>query len=92
MIPNSAPTAAGERAYQAAFQLLKTKQYNEAIEAFEAFNKKFPNNLNVANPDYFLGQLYLLQGQANQRLTFLNVLLAVLAKMHEFPMRCCNVV
>lgn len=70
MMPNAAPTAAGERAYQAAFQLLKTKQYNEAIEAFETFNKKFPNDLNVANADYFLGQLYLLQGQADPAINF----------------------
>lgn len=70
MMPNAAPTPAAERAYQAAFQLLKTKQYNEAIEAFESFNKKFPNNLNVANADYFLGQLYLLQGQADPAINF----------------------
>lgn len=70
MIPNAAPTPAAERAYQAAFQLLKTKQYNEAIEAFESFNKKFPNDLNVANADYFLGQLYLLQGQADPAINF----------------------
>lgn len=70
MMPNAAPTPAAERAYQAAFQLLKTKQYNEAIEAFETFNKKFPNDLNVANADYFLGQLYLLQGQAGPAINF----------------------
>ncbi len=70
ILPNSAPTPAAERAYQAAFQLLKTKQYNEAIEAFETFNKKFPNDLNVANADYFLGQLYLLQGQADAAINF----------------------
>jgi tol-pal system protein YbgF len=70
MMPNAAPTPAAERAYQAAFQLLKTKQYNESIEAFETFTKKFPNDLNVANADYFLGQLYLLQGQAEQAINF----------------------
>ncbi|MFZ0219577.1 MAG: tol-pal system protein YbgF [Candidatus Aquirickettsiella sp.] len=70
MMPNAAPTAAAERAYQAAFQLLKTKQYNEAIVAFETFIKKFPNDLNVANADYFLGQLYLLQGQADPAINF----------------------
>jgi tol-pal system protein YbgF len=70
MIPNAAPTPAAERAYQTAFQLLKTKQYNEAITAFETFTKKFPNDLNVANADYFLGQLYLLQGQAELAINF----------------------
>lgn len=70
MLPNAAPSAVAERAYQAAFQLLKTKQYNEAIDAFEIFSKKFPNDLNVANADYFLGQLYLLQGQAESAINF----------------------
>lgn len=72
MMPNAAPTPAAERAYQAAFQLLKTKQYNEAIEAFETFTKKFPNDLNVANADYFLGQLYLLQGKAEASINYFN--------------------
>lgn len=65
-IPNSAPSAAAERAYQAAFQLLKGKQYNEAIVSFDEFIKKYPSDLNVANANYFLGQLYLLQGQPEQ--------------------------
>lgn len=76
MMPNAAPTPAAERAYQAAFQLLKAKQYNEAIEAFETFNKKFPNDLNIANVDYFLGQLYLLQGQANPAINFFKRFIA----------------
>lgn len=70
MLPTSAPTPAAERAYQTAFQLLKTKQYNEAIEAFETFNKKFPHDMNVANADYFLGQLYLLQGKSDSAINF----------------------
>jgi tol-pal system protein YbgF len=70
MPSNAAPTAAAERAYQAAFQLLKGKQYNEAIEAFELFTKKFPSDLNVANADYFLGQLYLLQGQTDPAINY----------------------
>ncbi len=67
---NAAPTAASERAYQAAFQLLKNKQYNEAIEGFDSFVKKYPADLNVANADYFLGQLYLLQGQPELAINF----------------------
>lgn len=67
---DAAPTALSERAYQAAFQLLKNKQYNEAIEGFDSFVKKYPADLNVANADYFLGQLYLLQGQPEQAINF----------------------
>lgn len=60
------PTALGERAYQAAFQLLKNKQYPLAIQGFEDFVKKYPSDINLPNANYFLGQLYLLQGQAEQ--------------------------
>lgn len=67
---DAAPTAASERAYQAAFQFLKNKQYNEAIEDFDGFVKKYPADLNVANANYFLGQLYLLQGQPEQAINF----------------------
>lgn len=68
----SQPTAAGERAYQAAFQLLKNKQYPLAIEEFESFIKKYPSDINLANANYFLGQLYLLQGQPEQSISRFN--------------------
>jgi tol-pal system protein YbgF len=66
------PTAASERAYQAAFQLLRSKQYPTAIEAFEAFIKKYPTDLNRANASYFLGQLYLLQAQPERAINQFN--------------------
>ncbi|MDQ8038910.1 MAG: tol-pal system protein YbgF [Rickettsiella sp.] len=62
----SMPSAAGERDYQAAFQLLKNKQYVAAIEGFENYIKKYPWDINRPNANYFLGQLYLLQGQPEQ--------------------------
>ncbi len=66
------PTASGERDYQTAFQLLKTKQYASAIEGFENFIKKYPFDVNRPNASYFLGQLYLLQGQPEQSIIRFN--------------------
>lgn len=66
------PTAVGERAYQAAFQLLKNKQYPLAIQGFEDFIKKYPSDINLPNANYFLGQLYLLQGQPEQSISRFN--------------------
>lgn len=66
------PTAVGERAYQAAFQLLKNKQYPLAIQSFEDFIKKYPSDINLPNANYFLGQLYLLQGQPDQSISRFN--------------------
>lgn len=68
----SLPTASGERDYQTAFQLLKTKQYASAIEGFENFIKKYPFDVNRPNASYFLGQLYLLQGQPEQSIVRFN--------------------
>jgi tol-pal system protein YbgF len=65
-------SATGERAYQAAFQLLKNKQYVPAISGFEDFVKKYPSDINLANAHYFLGQLYLLQGQPEQSINRFN--------------------
>jgi tol-pal system protein YbgF len=70
--PSNLPTAAGERDYQAAFQLLKNKHYAPATEGFEAFIKKYPSDINLPNAHYFLGQLYLLQGQPEQSITRFN--------------------
>lgn len=69
---SSIPSAAGERAYQTAFQLLKNKQYLPAIEGFETFIKKYPRDVNRPNANYFLGQLYLLQGQPEQSIGQFN--------------------
>lgn len=63
------PTALGERAYQAAFQQLKNKQYQLAIQRFEDFIKKYPYDINLPNANYFLGQLYLLQGEPEQSIS-----------------------
>lgn len=66
------PTPASEQAYQSAFQLLRSKQYSTAIDEFEAFIKKYPNDLNQANATYFLGQLYLLQAQPERAINQFN--------------------
>lgn len=66
------PTPASERAYQSAFQLLRSKQYSTAIDEFEAFIKKYPSDLNRANATYFLGQLYLLQAQPERAINQFN--------------------
>lgn len=79
------PTAVGERAYQAAFQLLKNKQYPLAIQGFEDFIKKYPSDINLPNANYFLGQLYLLQGQPEQSITRFNHFVTVYPQDARIP-------
>ncbi|WP_218814878.1 tol-pal system protein YbgF [Rickettsiella endosymbiont of Dermanyssus gallinae] len=79
------PTAVGERAYQAAFQLLKNKQYPLAIQGFEDFIKKYPSDINLPNANYFLGQLYLLQGQPEQSIGRFNHFIAAYSQDARIP-------
>jgi tol-pal system protein YbgF len=48
-------------AYQAAYQLLQNKQYTEASAAFNAYLQAYPQGEYVANVDYWLGEIYLIQ-------------------------------
>lgn len=64
---NNAPVTAEEsQAYQAAFELLKAKQYEEAITAFQKYLMQYPNGRFVVNSNYWLGEVYYLQGKATE--------------------------
>lgn len=56
----------GQQQYEAAFGLLKNKKYTEASTAFQAFIKQHPKSTYAVSSYYWLGQLYLLQGQPNK--------------------------
>lgn len=58
----------GEQSYTAAYQLVKEKQYTQAISAFEAFLIAYPGSSYLANANYWLGELYLMQGHTDQAL------------------------
>lgn len=70
--PHHAPGAAINNAgsdlaaYQAAYQLLQNKQYTEAIAGFNAYLTSYPQGEYIANVDYWLGEVYLIQHQYPQ--------------------------
>jgi len=54
-------------AYDKALNLvLKDKQYEQAIPAFQYFNKTYPQSTYAANAHYWLGQLLFNKGQLNE--------------------------
>lgn len=57
---------AAEKAYQTAYGLLKNKHYDKAKTAFQAFIHHYPNDVNRINAHYWLGNLYLLNNQAEK--------------------------
>ena len=46
--------------------VLKEKRYDQAIPAFKAFNKQYPNSSYAANAHYWLGQLLFNKGELAQ--------------------------
>jgi tol-pal system protein YbgF len=70
-----APVTKEQGVYQSAFNLLKNKQYPEAATAFQKYLKKYPTAKNNVNAHYWLGQLYLLQGQPDNAIAQLKTIL-----------------
>lgn len=48
--------------YEAAFDLIKTKDFDKASQAFSAFLRKYPNSQYAGNAQYWLGEVNLAQG------------------------------
>ncbi len=60
--PRTAPSAGEEPAYQAAYERVRNRQFPEAIAAFNSFVAQYPNGSYTGNAHYWLGELYLLDG------------------------------
>ena len=50
--------------YRDAFELLRSKQYNDAINAFQIYLSKFPSGEYTVNSYYWIGEIYYLQGKS----------------------------
>ncbi|MCJ8167995.1 tol-pal system protein YbgF [Atopomonas sediminilitoris] len=48
--------------YEAAFDLIKNKDFDNAIKAFSAFLRKYPQSQYAGNAQYWLGEVHLAQG------------------------------
>jgi tol-pal system protein YbgF len=70
--PVAAITKTDIEAYDDAYQLVKARNYQQAIPLFERFLAEYPASLRQANAYYWLGALYMVVDQlpqAEQRLT-----------------------
>lgn len=67
-LPMNLPTAAGdqalaeEKAYQQAYHLIQSKDYNGATLAFKSLIKTFPEGKYIPNAHYWLGEIYMAKG------------------------------
>jgi len=58
------PTPNEERSYQNAYELVRDKEFAQATTAFNDFLAQFPSGAYAGNAHYWLGELYLLEGDS----------------------------
>ena len=73
---NEVPEFDNEReAYQYAFDLMRNRQYQESLAGFEEIIVAFPNGQYTPNAFYWIGELYLAQGDNEKsRQSFIQVI------------------
>ncbi len=67
---------AQEKDYQQAFQLLRDKHYSKAVSAMNDYIAHYPTGHYAANAHYWLGELFMLQGNTDQAVKQFNVVLS----------------
>lgn len=69
-----------QSAYQSAYDDIKNKNYNNATKNMSLYLQQYPNDHNAVNAHYWLGELYLLQGQPTQAATEFNTVITQFPK------------
>lgn len=54
-------TSTAKEAYQSAYSLVKQQKFDQAITAYQAFIKNYPNSSLLPNAYYWLGELYMVK-------------------------------
>ena len=62
-----------QQIYQTAYNLIKAKKYNEAVDALQKMLQKYPSGQFAANAHYWLGELYGVLGKNDQALNEFNL-------------------
>jgi len=65
-----------QQIYQTAYNLIKAKKYNEAVDALQGMLKKYPSGQFASNAHYWLGELYGLMGKNDLALTEFGTVVA----------------
>lgn len=71
--------------YQAAYDLIPQRKFEQASEAFSAFIKKHPNSKLEVNAHYWLGELYILEGDSNKAKEAFKTILTRFAGHNKYP-------
>lgn len=71
--------AEAQISYLAAYDLLKSKHFDEALEAMQAFVKNYPQGGYTANAHYWLGELYMVKKEYGNAIGHFEIVL------NQFP-------
>jgi tol-pal system protein YbgF len=69
---NQPNVAEEQQIYQTAYNLIKAKKYNDAVDALQKMLQKYPSGQFAANAHYWLGELYGVLGKTDQALSEFN--------------------
>lgn len=64
-----------QASYAAAYDLLRNKQFDDAIVKMKSFVQNYPNSENIVNAHYWLGELYLAKQQPKLAIDEFNIVL-----------------
>ena len=92
-VPPPAPSAAArsaatpqeEQAYQAAYELVRARKFPEATAAFKSFVGQYPSGDYAGNAHYWLGELYLLDGDSASAKKHFETLLSQFGDNRRVP-------
>ncbi len=61
--------------YNSAYDYIKARKYEQAINAFKQYNTKYPDGKFSESSNYWLGEIYMLQSQYDKALAAFNTVL-----------------
>lgn len=80
------PASANDQsAYDDAFALVRSREFEAAIEAFETFVRRYPEHPNTANGYYWLGELHLAKESPDQAKEAFETVLDRFPSHHKVP-------
>jgi tol-pal system protein YbgF len=78
-------SADDQQAYDEAFALVRAREFDQAISAFETFVQRYPEHTNTANGYYWLGELHLANESLEQASIAFETVLEQFPTHHKVP-------
>lgn len=84
-VANNASVADDKAAYQAAYDLIPARKFDDAKIAFEVFIQQFEQSSYLPNAYYWLGELYVIDGNDAKAKEAFKVILTRFAEHNKYP-------